>query len=68
MSSMNGNGRRAHGTGSLYVRADGSGRESWYGQWRAQGVRHKRCIGPEARAWVARRPDTHPGRGEAPPA
>ena len=46
MSGAN-RGRRSYGTGSLYVRADGSGRESWYGQWRAQGVRHKRCIGPK---------------------
>jgi len=37
--------RRSHGTGSLYIRPDGVGRESWYGQWRAHGVRHKRCLG-----------------------
>lgn len=48
MSSPGGS-RRPHGTGSLYVRADGAGRESWYGQWRARGVRHKRCIGPKRR-------------------
>ena len=38
--------RRSYGTGSLYARADSAGRESWYGQWRADGVRHKRRIGP----------------------
>jgi integrase len=39
--------RRSYGTGSLYVRADRLGRESWYGQWRAGGRRLKRCIGPK---------------------
>ena len=48
MSSTN-RSRRSHGTGSLYVRADSSGRESWYGQWRAHDARHKRCIGPKRR-------------------
>ncbi len=38
--------RRSYGTGSLYVRADSAGRESWYGQWRASGRRVKRCVGP----------------------
>ena len=46
MSSTNGNGRRSHGTGSLYARSDSAGRQSWYGQWRAGGRRHKRCLGP----------------------
>jgi integrase len=39
--------RRSYGTGSLYARADSAGRESWYGQWRANGRRLKRCIGPK---------------------
>ena len=42
--------RRSHGSGSLYVRADSSGHESWYGQWRAHGTRHKRCVGPKRKA------------------
>ena len=37
--------RRSYGTGSLYVRADSAGRESWYGQWRTSGRRVKRCVG-----------------------
>ena len=37
--------RRSYGTGSLYVRADSAGRESWYGQWRSSGRRVKRCVG-----------------------
>jgi integrase len=47
--------RRSYGTGSLYARADSTGRESWYGQWRESGVRHKRRIGPR------RRPGTREG-------
>ena len=37
--------RRSYGTGSLYVRADRHGRETWYGQWHANGRRVKRKIG-----------------------
>jgi integrase len=37
--------RRSHGTGSLYVRADSAGRESWYGKWRTDGTQVKRRIG-----------------------
>ena len=37
--------RRSYGTGSLYVRADSSGRETWYGHWRANGRQVKRRIG-----------------------
>src|SRR5829696_1955366 len=37
--------RRSYGTGSLYERADRTGRVSWYGQWHAAGRRHKRRIG-----------------------
>jgi integrase len=37
--------RRAYGRGSLFVRVDASGRETWYGQWRAGGRRVKRRIG-----------------------
>jgi integrase len=39
--------RRSYGTGSLYERADQTGRVSWYGQWHAAGRRHKRRIGPK---------------------
>jgi integrase len=39
--------RRSYGTGSLYLRIDSAGREHWYGQWRANGRRLKRCIGPK---------------------
>jgi len=37
--------RRSYGTGSLYVRADRNGRETWYGKWRAGGRQVKRRIG-----------------------
>jgi len=39
--------RRSYGTGSLYVRKDRNGRETWYGHWRANGRQHKRRIGPK---------------------
>jgi integrase len=42
-----GNGHRPYGTGSLYVRVDSAGRESWYGHWRASGRQVKRRIGPK---------------------
>jgi integrase len=45
MSSAN--GRRSYGTGSLYIRQDGAGRETWYGKWHANGRRVKRAIGPK---------------------
>ncbi len=31
--------RRSYGTGSLYVRGDGAGRETRYGKWHANGRR-----------------------------
>lgn len=37
--------RRPHGTGSLYVRKDAAGRETWYGHWRQNGRQVKRKIG-----------------------
>jgi integrase len=40
-----GGGRRSHGTGSLSVRVDGGGRETYYGSWYANGRRVKRRIG-----------------------
>jgi hypothetical protein len=39
--------RRPHGTGSLYVRVDAAGRETWYGHWRTNGRQVKRRIGPK---------------------
>ncbi len=39
--------RRSYGSGSLYVRVDGNGREQWYGHWRANGRQVKRRIGPK---------------------
>jgi integrase len=39
--------RRSYGTGSLFVREDTAGRESWYGSWHAEGRRVKRRIGPK---------------------
>jgi integrase len=39
--------RRSYGTGSLYVRTDNAGRETWYGHWRANGRQIKRRIGPK---------------------
>jgi integrase len=37
--------RRPHGTGSLYVRKDAAGRETWYAHWRQNGQQVKRKIG-----------------------
>ena len=37
--------KRSYGSGSLYVRRDGTGRESWYGHWRHNGRQVKRKIG-----------------------
>lgn len=37
--------RRSYGSGSLLVRADRNGRETWYGSWRVSGRRVKRRIG-----------------------
>jgi integrase len=39
--------RRSYGTGSLYVRVDSAGRESWYGKWHSNGRRVKRRVGPK---------------------
>lgn len=38
--------RRSYGSGSLYLRRDAAGRESWYGRWYAGGRQVKRSIGP----------------------
>jgi len=47
MSKSKANRRRSYGTGSLYVRTDRAGRESWYGHWRQNGRQVKRKIGPK---------------------
>ncbi len=39
--------RRSYGSGSLFVRRDSGGGESWYGTWYAGGRRVKRKIGPK---------------------
>lgn len=41
--------RRSYGSGSLFVRRDAAGNESWYGKWYANGQRVKRKIGPKRR-------------------
>jgi integrase len=38
-------GRRSYGTGSITVRRDRNGRETWYGLWMAGGRRVKRRLG-----------------------
>jgi integrase len=42
--------KRSYGTGRLFVRADGKGRESWYGSWWAGTTRVQRKIGPKRAA------------------
>ncbi len=46
-SRRGGGARRSHGTGSLSVRVDANGRETYYGAWYANGRRVKRRIGPK---------------------
>jgi integrase len=43
-------GRRSYGTGSLFVRRDARGRQSWYGKWRVGATQVKRRIGFVRRA------------------
>jgi integrase len=43
-------GKRSYGSGQLFVRADGNGRETYYGSWRVGGRRVKRRLGPKRRA------------------
>ena len=45
-----GMGKRSYGSGQLFVRADGNGRETYYGSWRVGGRRVKRRLGPKRRA------------------
>lgn len=39
--------RRSYGSGSLFVRRNAGGGESWYGKWYSGGRRVKRKIGPK---------------------
>jgi hypothetical protein len=39
--------RRSYGSGSLFVRRDAGGQETWYGKWYSGGRRMKRKIGPK---------------------
>jgi integrase len=39
--------RRSYGTGSLTVREDSNGRETWYGRWRVGDRKLNRRIGPK---------------------
>lgn len=40
--------RRSYGSGSLAVRVNSAGAESWYGKWRdVSGRQHKRVLGPK---------------------
>ena len=39
--------RRPRGTGTLFVKRDSSGRETWYGKWRVGTIQVKRRIGPK---------------------
>ena len=39
--------RRPRGTGALFVKRDGAGRETWYGKWRVGRVQVKRRVGPK---------------------
>jgi len=39
--------RRSYGSGSLSVRTDSSGEETWYGTWWSAGRRIKRSLGPK---------------------
>ncbi len=42
--------RRSYGSGSLSVRRDQRGAETWYGSWRVGGRRVKRALGPKRTA------------------
>ncbi len=45
--------KRSYGSGRLFVRADSTGRETWYGSWRVDGRRVKRRIGLKRRPSMA---------------
>ena len=56
--------RRSYGTGSLYVRVDSAGRESWYGKWHTNGRRVKRKVRTQSARRRPRRAHPRPSRGE----
>ena len=60
--------RRSYGTGSLVVRADGNGRETWYGLMEHRTAAGEARLGLKRCAGHARRPDPLAGRGRAAPA
>lgn len=45
MSTTDSKPRRPHGAGSLYVRTDSAGRQTWYAHWRSNKRQVKRRIG-----------------------
>jgi hypothetical protein len=51
--------RRSYGSGSIYVRTDAAGGDTWYGHWRQNGRQVKRKIGskraPGSREGLTRR-------------
>ncbi len=47
ISTRSGAPRRPRGTGALFVKRDGGGREVWYGKWRVGSTQVKRRIGPK---------------------
>jgi hypothetical protein len=59
--------RRSYGTGSLYVRRDSAGRETWYGQWRAGAKLVKRAHRAATRGRDEQRSHQGPGRARTPP-
>ena len=46
--------KRSYGSGSLFVHTDKTGKESWYGSWRAGSRRVRRKIGPKRAAGATR--------------
>ena len=46
MSSTEATRRRSYGTGSLDIRTDANGRQTWIARWRDDGRQRKQAIGP----------------------
>jgi integrase len=40
-------GKRSYGSGSLFIRTDRAGAETWYGKWSVDGHQVKRRVGPK---------------------
>lgn len=47
MSAAPETSRRAYGTGSLFVKTDSAGNQSWYAKWRVDGRQVMRKVGPK---------------------